>query len=259
MLVVRGARRIAVGCARGLTLRLIARWRLLTWLLARRGLLAWLLTWGRLLTGLLPWRRLLAWLLARWRLLTLLLAWRWLSLLLPWGRLTLRRLLSGRLLTLLGRLVLWRLLTGRRLALALSAALALALAFVLVLVLVVLIFVLIRRLLLLELGDFALHEIAVVLAVGIIGFELQRGFVGFDGVCPGFDRILGRGLFRLLAGAVEGVAEIVIRVLLIGEALGIIRGRVGDGLLKRLGCLGKLAGAIGGGTGVIGFNGLAGG
>jgi len=204
MLVVRGARVIAVGCARRLTLRLIARWRLLTWLLARRGLLAWLLTRGRLLSGLLPWWRLLAWLLTRRRLLTWLLARRWLSLLLPWGRLTLRRLLSGGLLTLLRRLVLRRLLTGRRLALALPAALTLA--FVLVLVLVVLIFVLIRRLLLLELGDFALHEIAVVLAVGIIGFELQRGFVGFDGVCPGFDRILGRGLFRLLAGAVEGIA-----------------------------------------------------
>lgn len=195
MLVVRGARVIAVGCARGLPLRLIARWRLLTWLLARRRLLAWLLTRGRLLTWLLAGRWLLTGLLTRRRLLTGLLARRWLSLLLPRGR-----------LTLLGRLVLWRLLTGRRLALALAAALALTLAFVLVLVLVVLVFVLIRRLLLLEFRDFSLHEIAVVLAVGVVGFELQRGLVGFDGVCPRFDGILGCGLLRLLAGAVEGVA-----------------------------------------------------
>ena len=200
-MVVSGARVITFSCARGLALRWIARGWLLTGLLTRRRLLPGLLTRRRLLTRLLARWWLLTRLLARGRLLAGLLTRWWLPLLLPRGRLTLRRLLAGRLLTLLGRLVLWWLLTGRGLALAA----ALALTFVLVLILVVLVLVLIRRLLLLELRDFSLHEIAVVLAVGVVGSELQRGLVGFDGVSPRFDRILGRGLFGLLAGAVEGV------------------------------------------------------
>jgi hypothetical protein len=71
--------------------------------------------------------------------------------------------------------------------------LALTLAFVLVLVLVVLVLVLILILLLLKLRDFALHEIAIVLAVGVVGAQLERGLVGFDGVRPSFDGVLGRG------------------------------------------------------------------
>lgn len=205
MLIVRGAGVVAFSRAGRLPLRLIAR---LPWLLTLRRLLPGLLARRRLLTWLLPWRWLLAGLLTRRRLLTLWLPWRRLPgllagrRLLTWWRLALGRLLPGGLLTLLGRLVLRRLLTGWGLALAAALALTLTLAFVLVLVLVVLVFVLIRRLLLLEFGDLALHEVAVVLAVGVVGFELERGLVGFDGVCPGFDRVLGCGLFGRLAGSI---------------------------------------------------------
>jgi hypothetical protein len=151
------------------------------------------------------------------------------------GRLTLlgltlrRRLAPGRRLPLrwglalvgrlaLGRRLLWR----RRLSLALPAALATALAVAFALASTApsaatptpsAAAAALGRLA--ERGNLALHEVAVVFAVGVIGAELQCRVVRFDRVGPFLYGVLGGGFFDLLAGAIECVAEVVVGVLLI--------------------------------------------
>src|SRR5580658_5734988 len=202
-----------------LTGRLLARWLLARGLLAR-GLLARGLLARRLLTrGLLAW-----WLLARG--------------LFPGRRLS-RRLLAGRRCSVLRRLL--RIL--RRLLLR-----TLLLLVVRLIALIVLIVLRIRRRrIFLQLVDFALHEIAVVLGVGIIGAQLQRGVVRLDRLFPGLQRLLLRALQGPLSGAVQRVAQVVIGVLLLRQALGVPRHRAADRRLKRLRRLRKLSGAVGGG------------
>jgi len=106
-----------------------------------------------------------------------------------------RRLLVRRLVLRIAR---------RRLLLVLALTLPLTLLRILLLVLI-LVLVLRRRLLLLvlELGDLALDEVAVELAVRIVGAHLQRGLVGLHRLIPGLDRLLGRTLLGLLAGSVQ--------------------------------------------------------
>src|SRR5580658_2230754 len=205
-----------------LTGRLLARWLLARGLLAR-GLLARGLLARRLLTrGLLAW-----WLLARG--------------LFPGRRLS-RRLLAGRRCSVLRRLL--RIL--RRLLLR-----TLLLLVVRLIALIVLIVLRIRRRrIFLQLVDFALHEIAVVLGVGIIGAQLQRGVVRLDRLFPGLQRLLLRALQGPLSGAVQRVAQVVIGVLLLRQALGVPRHRAADRRLKRLRRLRKLSGAVGGGANV---------
>jgi hypothetical protein len=99
--------------------------------------------------------------------------------------------------------------------------------------------------------DFALHQIPIELAICIVGAQLQRGLVGFHRIVPLLQSFLGRRLFGLLAGAIQRVTQVVVGILLYGEALRPARRRVVDGLLKRLGGLRKLASTIRCGSGVV--------
>ena len=112
---------------------------------------------------------------------------------------------------------------------------------VLLLSLILLILLLLLLLLFLQFLEFAFHEVAVVPGIGVGGFELQRGFVGLDGLFPGLDGFLGVGLFRLLAQTILRVAEIVIIILLERQVIGL------HCLGKRLGGLVESARFVGGG------------
>jgi len=61
-------------------------------------------------------------------------------------------------------------------------------------------------LLLLERVDPALHQVAVVLAVGIVCAQLQRGLVGLHRLGPFLQGFLRVGLFGLLSGTIQRIA-----------------------------------------------------
>ena len=67
---------------------------------------------------------------------------------------------------------------------------------------------------LLKLFEFFLHEFEVVARVSVVGFELQRGFVGLDCLLPDGDGLFRISLLELLPLAILGIAEVVIGVLL---------------------------------------------
>src|SRR6266478_6411423 len=92
--------------------------------------------------------------------------------------------------------------------------------------------------------DLALHEVAVEFAVRIIGAQLQRSVVGLHGLSPSLHGLLGSALLGLLPGAVQRVAEVVVRVLLIGQARRVARRRAADRFLKRLCRLRELPGPV---------------
>src|SRR6266478_104194 len=176
---------------------------------------------GRLLAGwLLAWRLLAWWLLAGW-----LLAW-WLLA----GRLLARRSLAR-----------WRLAAVRLLRRVLRRSLLRALGLILILRLI---------LLLLQTLNLALHEVAIEFAVRIVGAQFQRSLVSLHGLGPSLHGLLGGALLSLLPGAVQRVAEVVVRVLLFGQARRVTRGRAADRFLKRLCRLRELPGPVRGRAGV---------
>ena len=98
--------------------------------------------------------------------------------------------------------------------------------------------------------DLALHQVAVVLAIGIVCAQLQRGLVGLYRLGPLLQGFLRGSLFGLLSRAIQRIAEVVVSVLLVGQALRIARWRAADRLLECLCGLRKLSCPVCGGTGV---------
>jgi uncharacterized membrane protein required for colicin V production len=60
-----------------------------------------------------------------------------------------------------------------------------------------------------------LDEVAVVFAIGVITAQLQRRLVCLDRIGPFLDRLLRSGFFELLTRAIQCIAEVVVRILLI--------------------------------------------
>ena len=134
----------------------------------------------------------------------------------------------------------------------------LILGLVLLLVFLILLLLLLFFLLLLflELVDLLLHEVAVVFRLSVVGGDLQGSVVGFHRLLPGLDRLLRGFLPGLLAHAVLGVSEVVIRVVLQRHLVGV------QALLKTGGSLRVVPGFVGGGPGIevqFGAGGLFGG
>ena len=115
----------------------------------------------------------------------------------------------------------------------------------LILLLFLFVFLLLLLLLFLQFLQFLLHEVAVVFGVGVGAAELQRGLIRFHRLFPVLDGLLRLALLGLLAGAIKRVAEVVVSVLLRGEALGVGGRFASERFLKRLGCLRELAGFVG--------------
>jgi len=90
-----------------------------------------------------------------------------------------------------------------------------------------------------------LHKVPVVLAIDISGTELQRRLVRLHRISPLFNRVLRGRLLNLLARAVQGIAEVVVRILLIRQAPRIACRSGIDGILEGLCRLRELPGAIG--------------
>src|ERR1019366_3224361 len=126
------------------------------------------------------------------------------------------------------------------------------------LVLLVLALILWRVLILPECVDLAFHQIAIELAVRVIGAQLQRRLVGLDGVVPFLQCFLRRGLCALLSRAIQRIAEVVVGIFLIGQALRIARWRFGDRLLECLRRLRELPGSVRGGAYIVLQSGLGG-
>src|SRR6202453_1441917 len=92
----------------------------------------------------------------------------------------------------------------------------------------------------------ALHQIAVVLAVGIVGAQLQGRLVGFHGLRPFLDGRLRIVLLGHLPGAIQGVAQVVVGIFLNGQPSHVARRRAADRLLEGLRGLLKSTGPVGG-------------
>ena len=60
-----------------------------------------------------------------------------------------------------------------------------------------------------------LDEVAVVFAIGVISAQLQRRLVCLDRISPFLDRLLRSGFLQLLTRAIQCIAEVVVRILLI--------------------------------------------
>ncbi len=142
-------------------------------------------------------------------------SWRGIRLL---GRILILVLLALALILVLARI-------GLRVVLGILRILALVLILLLLLILVLIVLVALAALvlggLLLQFVELALHEVAVELRVGVVRFQLQRVLVGLDRLLPGLDGLLAVALLGLLAQAVEGVAEVVIGLLLDVELVGL--------------------------------------
>ena len=83
-------------------------------------------------------------------------------------------------------------------------------------------------LLLLQILYFAFDQITVEFAVRITGSQLQRGLIGLHGFRPFLQRFLRSGLFAALPRAIQGIAKIIVSILLIAESFRIARGRAFD-------------------------------
>ena len=91
-------------------------------------------------------------------------------------------------------------------------------------------------LLLLEVLELAVHEVAVELAIGVIRPQLERSIVGLDCLRPILHGLVGSRALGLLSGSIQGVAEVVVGVLLLRQAFGIGRLRAADRCLE---CFGR--------------------